>query len=1131
MRSDYDLLIQKLDGFTRKYYKDRLIRGALYSVGLLVAFYLGAALTEYVGRFGTTMRTILFWGLLAAAAVVLARFIVVPLVKLFRLGGVISHAQAAEIIGRHFGDVKDKLLNTLQLREQATSNFVQRDLIEASIAQRSRELGPVPFAAAIDLGRNRRYLRYALPPLAVLIVLLFAAPSLITDPTERLLRHGREFVPEAPFRFVVLNEVLSVPEASDFELEVRLEGAVVPQLVELDIAGQRVPLVKQDAVRFTHVFRSVQQAIDFRLTADGFSSQEFTLATVPDPALRDMTMRLDYPPYLGMPVSTVNNTGDVTVPAGTRITWNMRTRSSDRLVLRFDDTTWTLGAEGGDFFSASRRFLQSHTYGLLPMIGERASRTSLQYRVEVVPDLHPTIDVEERADSLAPKRLFFRADIGDDHGFKRLVFHYRFISGGDSVPPELRQRDEEVAIDRSSTRQTLFHGWDADRFTLMPGDKLEYWFEVWDNDGVAGSKSTRSAAKVFEAPTLKELAEKQEHDAESIKEHLKQGIKEAQELQDELDKLRRDLLDKKEMNWQDKQKLENVLDRQKQLQQNIEKTTEQLRQSQQEQQEYRQMDERLLEKQQQVQELFENVLTEEMKELYRQVQEMLEKLDKEELQQQMEEMKLSQEDIEKELDRSLEMFKQMEVEQKAEDIAEQLEKLAEEQKSLAEESENEKDGNEDLQQKQDSLNKAFDELRKEMDELEKKNSELEKPLDLPKTDEQEKGIQEEQQKSSDQLQKQQNKKASESQKKAGEQMEQLAFQMKSGMQGAQQEQQEEDMDALRQLLENIVELSFDQEKLMAELGPTSVKDPRFVELGREQKKLRDDARVVEDSLLALSKRVPQLQAAVNREMNQVNESMENAMERIGESRANERQKPMAADQQQRAMTSLNNLALLLDEALQQMMQQQQQQSGQPGSGSCKKPGGSGNSPSMSKMRAQQQALNKQLEAMKKALEEGKQKGQKPGEKNPGGMGLPGMSQQLAQLAAQQAAIRKEMQRLGQELNKDGSGSGNGLNELARQLEEVEKDIVNKRIDQETVRRQQDILVRMLEHERAEKERELDNKRQSREGEQVAPPDPARFFEYQRAKQREAELLRTVPPGLRPYYKRKVDEYFGTFDHH
>lgn len=121
--------------------------------------------------------------------------------------------------------------------------------------------------------------------------------------------------------------------------------------------------------------------------------------------------------------------------------------------------------------------------------------------------------------------------------------------------------------------------------------------------------------------------------------------------------------------------------------------------------------------------------------------------------------------------------------------------------------------------------------------------------------------------------------------------------------------------------------------------------------------------MVEDSLFALSKRVPQLQAAVNREMNQVNENMDRAREHLAESRANDRERPQAADKQQRAMTSLNNLALLLDEALQQMQQQQAQ--GMPGKGSCNKPGGAGSSPSnsqkMQKMKAQQQALSKQLE--------------------------------------------------------------------------------------------------------------------------------------------------------------------------
>ena len=72
------------------------------------------------------------------------------------------------------------------------------------------------------------------------------------------------------------------------------------------------------------------------------------------------------------------------------------------------------------------------------------------------------------------------------------------------------------------------------------------------------------------------------------------------------------------------------------------------------------------------------------------------------------------------------------------------------------------------------------------------------------------------------------------------------------------------------------------------------------------------------------------------------------------------------------------------------------------------------------------------------------------------------------------------------------------------------------------------MTRLLEHEKAEREREQDEKRQSTEGRDLSPGDPARFFEYQRRKEREAELLRTVPPGLKPYYRQKVNAYFGSF---
>lgn len=111
---------------------------------------------------------------------------------MFRLGKVISHTQAAEIIGRHFPNVQDKLLNTLQLKN-LESQSGDNSLLEASISQKMSELRPVPFSSAIDLRENKKYIRWVLPPLAIIIILLFAAPSVITNPTTACCVMDRSF--------------------------------------------------------------------------------------------------------------------------------------------------------------------------------------------------------------------------------------------------------------------------------------------------------------------------------------------------------------------------------------------------------------------------------------------------------------------------------------------------------------------------------------------------------------------------------------------------------------------------------------------------------------------------------------------------------------------------------------------------------------------------------------------------------------------------------------------------------------------------------------------------------------------------------------------------------------------------
>lgn len=1105
--SSYQLLIGKLDQFIRKYYKNRMIRGVMYGSSLLFVFFLAVTIPEYFGEFGVGGRTFLFWLFVAAASYISIQFIAIPLFKLLRFGQQISHDQAAIIIGKHFPDVEDKLLNTLQLKEVADNGG--GTLVEAAISQRIEDLRPIPFTSAIDFGENRKYIKFVAPPLALILVILFAAPSVFTESAERLVRHAEEIERVAPYSISFVNDGLSVPENDDFTLAVDLNGDVVPDKLYLVLAGQQFKM-KEENGSFTHTFRKVQRDTPFQLYGDGFYSREYTLETLPTPLLLNFSLSLDYPAYTKLKDEQIHNTGDITVPAGTAASWTFETRNTKRFNVQFSEEQVELSSLGEHVYQMNQSIFKNDSYQLKIENDVLKGKDAIEYQIRVIPDAHPLIAVNEERDSVTNKHFFFTGDLKDDYGFKRLTFNY-FAVNEDGSQGELIS--EDLGVSKGQSQQQFFHYWDLKTLGVSPGGQLSYFFEIWDNDGVNGSKSSRTLMRTYNAPTSEELQEARDQQNENIKDDMEEAIEDAKEIQKDLEELRKDLLEKDELSWQDKKKLEELLKKQREMEKNVENIQKQNEQKNQKENDMSQKNEDMIKKQEQLEQLMEQVMSDELRELMEELEKLMNELNMEEIQEQIEEMDMSTEDMEKELDRALEQFKQLEWEMKMEEAVEELEKLAEEQKELSEESKKEEANSEELKEKQDELNKKFEEWEKEMEEIEKLNEELEEPNAMPDQQEESEEVKEEMEESSEQLEKDKKSKASDSQKSAGEKMEKMAEEMEMMMDQQAEEKAEEDMEALRALLENIITLSFDQEELMQLLRQTDKKDPRYVSHAQVQRKLKGEAKMVADSLFALSKRVTQLQAPVNKEIGLVNENMLDAIDHLGE-----RQTDQVNMHQQYVMTSFNNLALLLDEALQQM--QKESSCDKPGTGNCEKPGGMGKKPSSSKMKKMQEALSKQLEDMKKAGEnKGKNNAKKPGE----------MSEELAKMAAKQGAIRREIEKMSQKLNEDGSGAGNGLKEIAKEMEDMERDIVNKQIDQESMERQQDILIRLLKAENAERQREMDEQRQSKEAHEQLISNPMKYSEYQKKKEQEVELLKTVPPALKPYYKEKVNEYFNKLD--
>ncbi len=1115
-QDNYSLLISNLDAFIRKYYKNQLVRGAIYAFTLILGFFLLVTSLEYIGRFDTTVRTILFYLLLSGITAVMAKFVALPLTHLYRIGKIISHEEAARIIGKHFTHVEDKLLNVLQLKAQAGSmDLAHRALIEASITQKSNELRPVPFVAAINISENKRYLRWAAIPLTILVVLLFTAPSLIKDSTQRLIEHRTYFEVPAPFTFTVTNPSLKAIRQQDFRMDVRMDGKEVPAEVFIELEGNLFRLEKEDLTHFHYTFRNLQQDMTFRLSADGFYSKEYTLQALPNPVLLNFNVALAFPAYLNKKNETLQNVGDLMIPAGTKVTWNFNTQNTDNIRLVFADTTYTLEPENENEFTYQRRFLRGDNYSVFTGNNFMQSVDSVRYAVNVIPDQYPAITVEQQQDSLSSKRHYFRGIIKDDYGFSKLQFVYRFIQSSDSSGArENNVYTEPLSFNRSNTADVFFHLWDLSTIDIQAGDEVEFYFEVWDNDGVTGPKSMRSQTQVFKAPTLKEIADKTEKSNASIKDDLKESIDQAKQLQKELSDLTRKLMEKKEVGWEDKKKAEDLLKKEQELKKKLEEIRKQNAEKNREEQEYKKVNEDIQQKQEELQSLMDKLMTPELEKLMQELQQLMEKVDKSQLQEKLSEMKQDNKDLQKELERMVELFKQMEFEQKFEETLDKLNELAKAQEELSKESEKKDANADDIKAKQDSLNKQFDEFRKEMDDLKKKNDQLENKNDMPDTDTKEESIQEDMKNSSEQLGESKAGKASKSQKSAAQKMEQMAQQMKQQQQQREQEQQEEDMNALRALLENLLRLSFDQEKLMQDLKVIDINNPQYLKLSQQQRKLKDDAKMIEDSLFALSKRVAQIASKVNQEIGAINMNMEEAMENL-----EDRYVPQARTRQQFVMTSVNNLTLLLSEALQQMQQQMAQSMPQS---SCNKPGQKKPS-SASEMRKMQEELNKNMQKMKEGMKQqgGNQKGKTQRDQQ--------LSEQLAKMAAQQEFIRNELNKLNQQENKDGKKGLGNLQDIQNKMEETERDIVNNMISDQTMKRQSEILTRLLESEKAEREREQDEQRKSEEAKNVYQRNPSEFEEYKRLKLKEMELLRTVPPTFNSYYKQKVSDYFQSLE--
>ena len=1061
---------------------------------------------EYFGYLDSTIRQLLFFTFLLFNGYVFVRYVLIPFFGMIRIGKRISPDQAARLLSKYYpDDLNDQVTNVLQLKKYLDRNPGNAGLIMAAIDQKAKSAIVFPFHKAISLKGNYRFLPYVLLPLLVVLGVYLVQPAFLYEPAKRLVRYDMHFERPTPFQV----EVVSSTEGfrhQDLEVVVQTHGEVVPSEAFLRMEGVRHPMSNPSSSTYSYTLRNLQEDKSFYVEAEGFTFGPFSIDVFEKPAFTHFHIEVDYPAYSGLEKEEFSNMGDLEVLYGSQVQWTFFTSGTDQVEFFIEDETLDVEKVRKGEFSASAPATESFDYSVFSGSEDRGRGDSLSYRVQVEKDAYPRIAVEEHRDEVMIAHLFYRGTIRDDFGFTGLRMFYRVMDQSQvSQEEEVPFKDEAVEIDPYMRNQTFYYHFDMQSVDVNPGETVEIYFEVFDNDPYHGPKSARSRVFSHYIPTEEEMVAEQRESEKRVQDGLREGRGEAGDARDQVEELRRQLLESEGVGWEQREMLQELLDKQKQMEEHIKEMAEEKKEQEARSEQFLEADERLKERQEELQQLFDEVMSDEMKALFEELQQKMDDLDRDDIYEMLDQVDFEFRDMEHSMDRALEMFRQFAMERLLQESIDRIENLHEKQDGLQEQTLQGEDMD-NLGNQQEELNQAYENIRDILDDFRETNESLSRPHTLDETQPTEEEISKSLQKAVENLlENDLSGEAGQNQQDAMDQMDQLSETLRGMQERLFHEQLAEDARAIRMLLENLLKSSFAQEDLIYETQQANVNDPRFVEMIRDQRKIQSDMEIVEDSLIALGKRQMAIRSYVNREVAEVQQQMRETIDHM----INRRQH-QAASRQQYVMTHINNLTLMLNESLQDV---QQQMAMGEGNGEDSDPGAG--EPSFQNMREMQEQMNEMLEQIRE--------GHQP---MPGETGEEmSLSEQMARMAAEQEAIRNELRRKEQEMRNQGQEMDEGLQDLQQQMEESELDMLRKELSSETMERQEDILTRLLEHEQAERQQEQEDIREGTTAIDYEISNPEEIFQYNRDREREVEMLRSLPPRLRPFFRQKVEMYF------
>ena len=948
------------------------------------------------------------------------------------------------------------------------------------------------------------------------IVLVFFVPSL-QSAAIRLINYNKNYSPPPKFVFEISPGNKEITKGDNITITVKVVGEQPKEISLLEKFEEQTDfsektLMPDSLGAFTYYVNNVKSSLEYFATAENITSEEYKISVINRPIISNIELTIIPPAYTHLPEQTQKDNGNVTALIGSKIKLAMSSSRelSNAAVMFSDSTSKRMSINSTKAFTEFGVIKEVGYHILIADMQGYSNINPITYSIKTLTDENPSVEMISPNENIKlgnQSKISLVSKISDDYGFSKMNLNFRLASS------KYRQTSEEftqvpVTISNQQKEEEVYFVWDLAPLVLAEGEDLSYYFEIFDNDNISGPKSTKTRQFTITVPSLNELyAEAEDKQIESAKD-LEHALKDAEQLKKEIQKLSDDMKqNSKEISWQEKERVEKAVDKFKEITKKIDDVSQKLSEMKNDLAKNNLLSEETLQKYNELQDLLEKMSSEEMKEAFKRLQDSLNSLNRDNVQMSMEELKANEEYIKKSIERTLNLLKRIQVEQKVDEIVKRTEELTEkinELKSKTEQSNlSDKTKRDELSSRQKNVTSDLKKLNEEInnldekmnelsdmpkDQLDKLQSELEKQNNEPLSEEAAKNLQ--------QMQKMQ---SMQNQQQLSQNMSSLQKQMHDLQSAMQQMNQMKTFYDMMKILDDLLTLSKDQENLKNKTEQLSPYSNEFSKNSREQSEIQNNLGKVLQKMGDLSQKTFAITPEMGKALGKAHSNMQQSISAL-----QNQQGPPAAQMQKNAMGSLNEAATLMKGAMDQMMS-----------------GGGKGGGMMSLMQQLQQMSQQQMDLNQ--LTQMLNQGQMTQE----------MMAQMQRLAQQQEAIRKSLEQMNQEAKESGQSKklASNLEKILSEMKEVVTNLQSEKMNDDLVKKQEKILSKLLDAQTSMNERDYEKDRKSAAGKEFSrnsPPDLILNTDEGKNKLKD-ELMKAIREGYKKDYEDLIRKYFEALE--